>query len=514
MTRNDKIAQSAAMIAIFTLISKGLGFLREVFIASKFGSGMLTDTYFTAMTATVIIMRSLGGALNTTLIPIFSEIKQNSGREAQKRYLTNILNLVFIITLVLAGISYFASPLIIKILAKGFQGDQFDLAVKLNRIGLPIVILLGFTYVLSGYLQSNQIFGPHAIMGIPYNLIFIVYLLFLSKNANINGLMIVSVIAALSQVLIQVPATIHTGYSYTPSINLKDPYFYKAMGLVMPVLIGSAVHQINVIVDRTLASELVEGSISALNYSARMNEMVISVFVAAITTVVFPMLSQAFTENNKAELKKIFNRSTNIILLITVPATVGIIILAKPMVRLFFERNAFSPEATVMTAGALMFYSMGLVGSSLRLMLNKVFYSFQDTVTPMINGAISVMINVILNLILIRKMNHNGLALATSISATITTILLFIDLRKKIGRIGIRRIIITFMKCLISATIMGVAVYLTYFKLGSYLPDRKLIDIIMLLVSVGLGVIVYFGLCLVLKVKELRDLMKRTIGEQ
>ena len=170
----------------------------------------------------------------------------------------------------------------------------------------------------------------------------------------------------------------------------------------MPVLLGSAVRQINGVVDKTLASELIEGSISALTYAQRINDMVIAVFVMAITTVVFPMLSQAFSQGDDNQLKKILNQGVNIILLVTVPATIGMILLAEPIVRIFFERNAFDAQATFMTSGALVFYSIGLVGSSLRLMLNKVFYSFHDTKTPMINGAMAVMLNIVLNLLFIR----------------------------------------------------------------------------------------------------------------
>ncbi len=168
MTRKQKVAQSALMISVFTLISKGLGFIREVLIASKYGSGVETDTYFVAMTATIIIMGTLGSALNTSLVPIFSEIRGKNGKGAQKKYLNNVLNNVVLITLILAILAYIFSPILIRILAKGFEGEQFEAAVKLNRIGLPIIVFLGVTYVFSGYLQSNQIFGPHAIMGIPY----------------------------------------------------------------------------------------------------------------------------------------------------------------------------------------------------------------------------------------------------------------------------------------------------------------------------------------------------------
>lgn len=502
MTKKQHVAQSAAMIAIFTLISKGLGFIREVMIASKYGSGVETDTYFVAMTATVIIMGTLGSALNTTLIPIFSEIRGKGGRKAQRKYLNNIINIVVLITVILAILAFVFSPLLIKILAKGFEGEQFDMAVRLNRIGLPIVIFLGITYVFSGYLQSNQIFGPHAIMGIPYNAVFLAYLFFFSKGMDISVLMAVSVIASSTQFLIQVPAVRHSGYKYSLNVNLYDPYLRKAMMLVLPVLLGSAVRQINAVIDKTLASELVEGSISALTYSQRINDMIISVFVMAITTVVFPMLSEAFSHGDSSQVKRIFNEGVNIILLVTVPATIGIMLLAEPVVYIFFERNAFDATATAMTSSALFFYSIGLVGSSLRLMLNKVFYSFQDTKTPMINGAIAVILNVVLNLLFVRFMAHDGLALATSISAIFTTALLFMDLRKRMGQIGMKDILTTFAKTVFAALIMGVVVYLIYFKLGAIMPSNKLIELSMLLLSVGVGVVVYFAICIALRVKE------------
>lgn len=507
MTNKNNVAKSAFMIAAFTLFSKALGFIREIMIAYRFGSGERTDAYFVAMTATVIVIGALGSALNTTLIPIFSGIKEKHNKYEMRRFLNNILNLIFFTTVILSIIAFIASPLIIRILAKGFQGQQFLLAVRLNRIGLPIVIFLGFTYVFSGYLQSNQIFGPHAIMGIPYNLVFLIFLFFTSSGENIEYLMIVTVLAALTQVLIQVPAVIHSRYKYSLDIDLKDPNLRKTVYLFMPVLLGSGVHQINAIVDKTLASELVTGSISALTYAKRINDLIISVFVMAITTVVFPMLSQAFSQEDRSQIKKIFTLGVNIILVITVPATFGILILAKPMVELFFQRGAFDSTATLMTSSALIFYSIGLVGASLRLILNKVFYSFEDTKTPMINGIIAVVINIILNLIFIRFMYHDGLALATSISAIVTTLLLFVDLRKKLGPLGMKNILITFLKTTIASLIMSIVVYLLYFKLGVLFPDIKIVKTIVLTLSVGIAGILYFILCILFKVKEISQII-------
>ena len=406
-------------------------------------------------------------------------------------------------------LGYIFSPLTIKILAKGFEGEQFNLAVTLNRIGLPIAMFLGLTHVFTGLLDSDEIFGPSAISGIPYNFIFLTYLILVGKNASIYTLMVVTVIAASTQFLILVPAVRHMGYRYRFRINLRDPYLRKGMFLVLPVLIGSAVQQINIVVDRTLASGLERGSISALTYSSRINDMVIAVFIMAITKVIFPKLSRAFAKEDGGEVSRILGQGINIILIITVPATVGLLLLADPLVYLFFQRGSFNARDTLMTSQALMFYSLGLVGFSLRLMLNKVYYSFQDTRTPMINGVIAVGVNLIFNLILIRWMGHSGLALATSISATVTTILLFISLRKKIGPIGLTRYLISFFKTLAASLIMGLVVYFIYFKLGAMISSAKIIQMGLLVVSVGVGAVVYFILCMLFKVDELKLIFRR-----
>ena len=156
MKNKNNVAKSATMIAVFTLISKGMGFFREMMIGSNYGAEAITDTYFTAMRATVLIMATLGVALNTTLIPIFSEIRTNLGKKAQKKYLNNMLNIVFLITIFLSILGYIFSPFIIKLMAKAFEGEQFLLAVKLNRIGMPIVILLGIANFYTFSEQCNR----------------------------------------------------------------------------------------------------------------------------------------------------------------------------------------------------------------------------------------------------------------------------------------------------------------------------------------------------------------------
>lgn len=509
MSRAKKAAKSASIIMFFTLISKFLGFLREVLIASKFGSGWETDTYFTAMTATTMFMGMIGSALNTTVIPIFSEIEVRHGKERKKEYMNNVLNVVFFLAIIIMVFGWIFSPLIIKLLAKGYEGKQFELAVKLNRIGLPIVLFMGTTYIFKGFLESNESFTAPAAMSLPFNLIYIVFLILFANKHGIAGLMAASVVAAASQTIIQIPSSKRLGYKYKFNFNLKDRYLRKALYLTIPVLIGSTINEINIIVDKRLASVLTSGSVSALTYASRIKSLVLGVFVTAITTAIFPMLSKESSKEGQGSLLDIMNYGINIILIITIPAMIGLIILAEPFVRLFFQRGAFDSVATTMTSQAVIFYSVGIVASALKIMINKVYYSLQDTRTPMVNGALAVGINIIMNLILVGPMKHSGLALATSISAIVTSLILINGLRKKVEDIDMKSYVVCLVKSTIASVIMGIVVYLIYNGLFPIAKGRFILDLIIFLFSVGVGAVIYMILCYMFKIEEVRTLIYR-----
>lgn len=506
-SNSNQATKSAILIIIFTLGSKFLGFFREVLIASKFGSGMQTDTFFVAMTATSLITGFISNAISTTFIPVLSEIESKEGKKGKLEHSNNMINIIFAISIILVIVGWLASPMIVKLLAKGFEGGQFDLAVQLTRIGLPMILFSGLIGVFTGYLQSEQRFTSTAAGGFPFNFIYISFLLFLSKKFGIKGLMVTSVIAVASQFIIQIPEARRSGYKYMFIFDLKDKYITKVVLLSLPVFVGVAINDLNAIIDRTLASGLISGSISALNYAAKLNGLILGVFISAITTVIFPLLSKESNNDNITGMKKIMSYGINIILIITVPATVGLIVLSTPIVEIAFQRGAFDSTATIMTSNALKFYSIGLLGMALQLLLTRVYYSLQDTKTPMVNGAISVVINVVLNLILVQFMAHSGLALATSIATTIATLLLLYGLKKKIGLLGTKGYITTFIKTGLASGIMGVIAYFIYHGMYGVLGVSKLYNLISLVVAVGVGVVVYLVLCYVFGVEEVRDVV-------
>lgn len=509
MSKSNNTAKSALTIIIFSLGSKFLGFLREVLIAAKFGSGSKTDTFFVALTATALITGFISNAVSTTFIPVISEVESKEGKNGKINHTNNMIHVIFIVSLVLVAIALIGAPLIVKLTAKGFEGEQFDLAVRLTRIGLPMILFSGVIGVMTGYLQAEEKFKATAITGIPFNLIYIFFLLFLSSIFGIKGLMVAGVIAVVSQLLVQIPEMRSSGYRYKFVFKFKDQYIKKVLYLSMPIFLGVAIGDLNAIIDRTLASSLVDGSISALNYANRLNNLILGIFVSAIITVIFPILSKVANDNNIPGVKRIMGYGVNLILLITIPATVGLVIFAVPIVEVAFERGEFDAFATIMTAQALMFYSLGLIAMALRLLITRVYYSLQDTKTPMVNGAISVGLNIVLNLILIQFMDHAGLAFATSIATTIATLLMFYGLKKKIGSLGTMEYTSTFIKASLASIFMGIIAYATYNGLYGFLGVSRLYNLISLMVSVGLSIVVYGVLCYALKVEEVRDILDK-----
>ncbi|MGI6317353.1 MAG: murein biosynthesis integral membrane protein MurJ [Dethiobacteria bacterium] len=517
MSQSKKTAKSVFIMIVFGIGGKLLGFIREMFIASKFGSGMETDTFFIALSATGLFTSFLTGSLSTTMIPVMSEVEAIGGKIEKRRHTNNLLNITILISLAIVVLGWFFSPLIIKVLAYGFEGKQLALAVTMMKIGMPVIIFAAIVGIYRGYLQSELMFLESAAASFPFNFTYIFFLIFLSGVFGIKGLMVTSVLAVGAQILIQLPGIKKTGYRYQFFLDIKDQYIKKIFYLVLPVLVSVTINDLNTIVDRALASTLIEGSISALNYSNRLKSFILTIFISAIATVLFPMLSKEAVKESHDNFKKLIRKGFNVILLITIPATIGMISLAKPIVSLAFERGAFDPVATQMTSVALLFYSLGLVGMAVRTLINRVYYSLQDTKTPMLNAFISLGLNIGLNLILIRSMAHSGLALATSIATTVTTGSLIYGLRKKIGSIGVLQILKCGLKSLASSLVMGILVYLTYYPLENKVLGNTIFELAVFLGVVSFGAAVYLVMIYLLKVDEVSwfvNLFKRKLKKK
>lgn len=501
----SKVAKAAVGLMAATLMAKILGFGRELALASAYGASGTSDAFLVAMNIPAVIFSAIGTSLGTAFIPLYCDLEAKEGKEASLKFSNNVLNIVVLLCLIASLVGVVFTGPIVKLFAVGFKGETLTQAIYFTRVLILGMAFLGMSYIMMAFLQVKENFVIPGLMSVPYNVLIIISIFF-SVTINPNLLPWGTLFGLSLQFIFQYPFARKKGFKYRPYINLKDEHLRKMLWLVGPVLIGVAVTQVNSIVDRTIASTLVEGSISALNYATKLNQFVMGMFIVSISSVIYPMLSKLSTENNQKQFKESIVTATNVVTLIIIPISVGAIILAHPIVKLLFQRGEFDARATQMTAIALIFYSIGMLGFGLRDILGKVFYSLQDTKTPMINGIIAMGLNIVLNLAFVKytNMGLGGLALATSISSLLTIVLLSVSLRRKIGAFGGKKIISVLIKSIIAALLMALVTKLAYNAIDAILSVGFIQDAIKLAISVGLGAIVYAISIIVLRVDEVK----------
>ena len=511
----SKVATATISLMLATIIAKVLGFGRELVLASSYGASMYSDAYLTAMNIPLVLFTIIGTTLGTVLIPMYFEVNSDLGEKKALNFTNNVFNIVIAICIVLAILGFIFTEQLVKVFAMGFEGQTLKIAIDFTRITIIGIVFTGLSYVMTAYLQIKNNFTVPGLISVPKNIIIITSII-LSVKYNPYIMIWGTLIGIATEFIFQLPFAIKSGYKYQLYINIKDKYIKKMSWLIGPVLIGVAVNQINTMVDRTLASTLVEGSISALNYANKLNGFVMALFITSVGAVIYPMLSKLSSEDNKEKFISSVVQSINSVILLVIPISIGAIVLATPIVKLLFQRGEFDARATSMTAIALIMYSIGMVAFGLRDIIGKVFYALKDTKTPMINGAIAMIMNIVLNIILVKYLQLAGLALATSISAIVCIFLLFGSLKKKIGYFGQDKIIKTTIKSIVAAVVMGIVTYFVYNIVSNLLGLGLAKEAVSLDISVGVGAITYGILVVVLKVDEINvitDVMKKKLNK-
>lgn len=502
----SKVAKTTALIMILTIFSKFLGLIREQVLALAYGTGMYADIYVTAMKIPTILFAAIGSAILTSLIPVYSKIKEDEGIEKSHKFFNNLMSIVSLLGFIIVILGLIFTEPLVKAFALGFEGDKLAVTVSFVKIILWAVIFIGLNNIIGGYLQLNNNFITPALIGIPYNIILIIAI-FISTKTSVYVLIIGSLIALISQVLFQIPAVRRTGIKIKPNIDFKDENIKYMIILILPVLIGGGVEQINTLVDGTLASTFGDGVVAGFNYANRLYGFVSAIFVVSVLSVVYPMMAKSLAMNDTKAFKSSIERTMNIIIILIVPICVGTAVLSEPIVKLLFQRGQFNSSDTIMTSSILVVYIMGILAFSLRNLISKAFYSLHDTKTPMINGAIAIVFNILLNIVLAKYMGYIGLAIATTLAAYIGLLLSGYSLRKKIGGFGIKNILITSVKTTISALFMGLITSISYNKIHYILGAGFINEVITLGTSILIGAIVYSILVIIFRVDETKSIV-------
>jgi len=510
MRQGNKVVKAAGIIMISMVISRILGYVRDVVIYAQFGQNRITDAYNAAFSIPdFLYMILVGGALSAALIPVFtSYLTDNKEKEAWQA-VSILLNSMILLLVVGVTLGLIFTPTLIKIMVPGFDQETTDLTVKLTRIMFAQTFFMVLSGISVGILNSYQHFLAPAIGSILYNLSIILVGWLLSLQYGIVGFSIGVVVGSILNFAILLPFILKKGFKYHFSFDLKHPGVQKILILMLPVLIGLSVNQINLFVNQLLASTLDAGLLAALRTGQRLMQMPIAVFAIALAVAVFPTLTSYAAKGDMFKFKKATSLGLRSIFFITIPSAVGLMVLKIPLVRFLFEHGQFTHEATTATAIAVFFYSLGIFAYSGIQILNRSFYAIQDTRTPVTIGICTIFVNIGLNFALIGPMGHGGLALAYSIAGAFNLVLLMVVLRYKIAGYNGIGIASSFFKSMFAAIVMGIVVYMSVSYFENLVDiSAKSMQGIQVLICVLIGGLVYGGITYFLKMDELKMVLE------
>ena len=427
------LAQASLILTVAALASRLLGWVRLLVIGSQFGASSELDAYFAAFRIPdAIFQLVVAGALSAALIPVFSSYRAR-GQEAEAwRLASSVINLVVIALAALSLLMAIFAPLLVPLVAPGFDEPTTELTIRLTRIMLISPVLIGLGAVVSGVLNSYERFAVPAMAPLAYNLVIIAAAIFLAPIMGVEGLAIGVAVGSLAHLAIQLPQLRRVGQRYDLSIGLNQPGVRKVVWLMGPRILGLAAGQMNFIVSTVLASGLVAGSVTAYNYAFQLSQIPVGVLGVSVAVALFPTLSRDAALGKVSEIRRQVATSLRVLIFMAAPLTATMIVLAGPIASVFFQYGLFSEESADRTAGALVFFSIGLVGHIVVHLLTRAFYAMQDTRTPVLWAIIAVAINVPLMVWLVGPMGVQGLALALSISSLLEVIGLVWALHQRI----------------------------------------------------------------------------------
>jgi len=515
-----KLLKSTATVGSATILSRILGFVRDVVLARMFGASGETDAFFLAFRIPNFMRRLFAeGSFSLAFVPVLSEYKANGDRQALRDLIDHVTGTLAAILLVITSIGIFAAPLVLSIFAPGWLVDdrpEFNLSAGMLRITFPYIMLISLTALSGGILNTFERFLIPALTPVLLNISLIAAALLLAEHLElpVTALAWGVLVAGFAQLLLQVPALMRLGLMPRPRWGWRHSGVRRIMKLMIPTLFGSSVAQVNLLFDSIIATFLVTGSVSWLYYSDRLLEFPLGVLGIALATVILPNLSQKHAKASKAEFSATLDWALRLALIITVPAAVGLVILAGPILITLFQYDAFMPDDVRMSTYSLIAYSAGLPAFIAVKVLAPGYYARQDTTTPVKIAIAAMVTNMVLNLAFVGLLLNNefegphaGLALASSVAAYLNAILLYRGLRKRQVYMPERGWIRLWIAVLLACTTMGALLLFMTHDTESWLQATVVSRVKDLALIIVFGVFVYVFTCMVTGLKK-HDLVR------
>ena len=507
-SRNNRL-KTVGLIMLITVVGKALGLVRDMLLGHNFGTGMESAAFLTASRIPRTFFDAIfAAAISASFIPVFTRRMEKEGREDAYRLAHSFFTWIGILTLAfsLLGMA-FAGPLV-GVLAEGFDGETAALCARLLRILFPTVFFTGLAFSMVGVLQSMEQFYIPAAMSAVSNGIIILYYLLFCRSFGIWGLSWAFLLGWAAQMLMQMPWLHRHGLRYRP--RLRHPALKSVFTLMLPVLVSTWIQPVNQLISTRFASFLFSGAgASAMEYANTLYTMITGILVLSVTNVIFPEMSRLATGEDRAGMEALIGGSLRGLMFLLLPMTVGLMILSGPLVRLLYEHGTWDSFSTEITARALLFMSLGMVGYGVQNVLSRAFYAEENGKIPLISGAAGVAVNLILCLLLSRSFDVAGLALAGAAGALVSALVLLIPtVRRYPGALN-KDFLAGLGKMLICTLIMGAAAYFTLRGLKSILSDGLISRLLLVGLPALAGIIVYFASAMALKMEECQTVLRR-----
>jgi putative peptidoglycan lipid II flippase len=517
-----RIARSASKVSLAVMCSRVLGLIREQAFAVLFGAGFAFDAFVVAFRIPNLLRDLFGeGALSAAFVTVFSDYDETKGIEATWKLAGNLFVFITILLsiITLLGI-IFADKIVLLLVDADFEKipDKVALTHLLTMIMFPFLIFISLSSVVMGILNTKGRFFIPALASSFFNLgsiiggVSLAFLLGQNGQPSIVGMAIGTLIGGMLQLVGQLPSLARTDFRFKPHLNLQDPGLHRILKLMTPAVFGLAALQINIFINTYFASSLQEGSLSWLNYAFRFFQFPVGVFGVAISVAAMPLLSRQAATRDFKRLKETFTSSLTLAFSLTIPATVGLILLSDPIIRIIFEHGNFTAIDTVKTAEALRFYALGLFAYASVKVMVPVFYALNDTRYPVAGSFLAVGANITLILLTITSLQHKAMALSISGAMTVNFLFLGLVLYWKLDGYSLSYLITGVGKVLAAALLMGIYLY----GLNTFISDwmqqgffKELAGVIFYVLS---GAIIYGISLYLLKLKELKMLVDKVRG--
>ncbi len=513
--------KAAGIIGLAVMCSRVLGLVREQVCAALFGGGGAMDA-FTAAFRIPNLLRDLfaEGALSTAFVTTFSKTIARSGDAAAWRLANKVATLTLIVlgALCIAGMVF--SSQLVGLLAPGFDADKAALTAQLTRIMFPFIVMVSMAALVMGMLNAKSVFGMPAMASSFFNIGSIVGGVALGAWFDpsfgphaLVGLALGTLIGGALQLVVQLPSLRRLGYRYHPDFHWRDQGVTAILALMGPSVIAASTTQFNVLVNSMFASTLGDGAIFWLAIAFRLMQLPLGLFGVALGTVTLPLLSRLVVAGHMSGFRAELARAMRLMFLLTIPSTVGLMVLAEPIISVLYQHGKFDAHEAAQAGGALRFYAIGLMGYAALKVLVNAFYALDKRKTPMVVSFLAVGLNLLFNWIFTFRLHwgHLGLAFSTGLVATCNFLVLYVLMYKQLGGLETRRMLVLLAKTALAAGALGAVCFgSTHWLLSAWPTQGFIPKASALLATIVIGGVVFVSCCLVLRIEEL-DELKRVV---